>query len=137
MKPAQKQDPQQRLDTERQERVPHGFEGALGRGRGSDRADEQKAVLTPRERVREYFTWFNQDRSDVDRLNQLIDENQKADELGLFASHGHWRDLIDSDAWTLTCLADIGTGESLAIIEMSDPGNGTLYLPDDHPGRWR
>lgn len=113
-----------------------GFEGALGLKRGSDRADELKPMVTPRQRVRRFFTWFNEDRGDVNRLNRLIDEIQKADELGLFASHGRWQDLDDGpDPLVLTFLTDIDTGEALAIIEMSDPGNGTLYLPDDYSRR--
>lgn len=111
------------------------FANVLGHGRGSGTQEPDPGPPPVRERVRELFAWVNSHQPDQDRLAQLRAEHQTAQRLGLTLAHGHWCDLTKESGQdnevTFTLVIDADTATVLAIIEMTGPGSGQLYLQDD------
>jgi hypothetical protein len=66
-----------------------------------------------------------------DRLAHLRRERTTARDLGLNVSHGNWVEIGNEDEIgpsMLTMLHDAHTGRLVAIIEMTEQGQGALFL---------
>ena len=109
------------------------FARVLGNRRGDGGAPGEAPGLPARERARAFFRFLNRDEPLGDRLAHLREERTTARDLGLNVSHGNWVEIGNEDDIgppMLTMLHDAYTGRLVAIIEMTEQGQGALFLVD-------
>jgi hypothetical protein len=109
------------------------FARVLGTRRGAGVGPGEVTGPTARDRARVFFRFFNRDERLGNRLDHLLTERATARDLGLTVSHGHWVEVGEEDndgPLTVTMLHDALTGRLVAIIEMTEQGDGCLYLED-------